>query len=208
MTLVEDVVVPKNSGRAFTLKKGQHIRIIGESTVDFVAFNMDNLKERFDQARTKVLQGKIFISTGDKLISKLGNPMLTIVEDKYQGQGTHDLQKGACRGMMYQHEFESDLYPEVFASLKREDLPDHGCWENLTEVLGPWDIAPEDIPSPFNIFQSMEINGRTGRMHFHKTTAEPGTYVEMRAEMNCLVAVSACPIAGLGKSIRVQAYEQ
>ena len=76
-------------------------------------------------------------------------------------------------------------------------------------VLGDlaWDIAPEDIPSPFNIFQSMQIDGHTGRMHFLKTTAEPGTYVEMRAEMDCLVAVSACPIAGLGKSIRVQVYQ-
>ena len=207
MRLIEDIVVPNNTGRAFTLSKGQHIRVIGQSTVDFVAFNLDNLRERFDQARTKVLQGKIFISTGDKLISKLGNPMLTIIEDKYKDQGTHDLQKGACRGTMYQHEYESDLYPEVFTSLKREDLPDHGCWENLSEALKPWGIAPEDIPSPFNIFQSMQIDGHTGRMHFLKTTAEPGTYVEMRAEMDCLVAVSACPIAGLGKSIRVQVYQ-
>lgn len=94
MTLAEDVVIPKNTGRAFILKKGQRIRVIGESTVDFVAFNLDNLRERFDQARTKVLQGKIFISNGDQLISKFGNPMLTIIEDGYKEQGTHDLQKG------------------------------------------------------------------------------------------------------------------
>ena len=88
MKLINDVNIPKNSGRAFILRKNQHIRIIGESTVDFVAFNLDNLRERFDQARTKVMQGKIFISKGDQLLSKSNNVMLTIVEDTYQSQGT------------------------------------------------------------------------------------------------------------------------
>jgi uncharacterized protein YcgI (DUF1989 family) len=207
MVLLEDVLVPKNTGKAFEVNKGQHLRVIGESIVDFVAFNRGNLKERFDQARTKVLQGKIFISIGDKLISKLGNPMFTIVEDKYRDQGTHDLQAGACRGMMYQREYESGLYPEVFQGVKREDLPDRGCWENLSESLQPWRIQPEDIPSPFNIFQSMEIDGRSGRMRFLKTMAIPGTYLEMRAEMQCIVGVSACPCAGLGKPIRIQVYQ-
>ena len=35
----------------------------------------------------------------------------------------------------------------------REDIPDHGCWENLTGVLKPWNIAAEDVPSPSRQFQ-------------------------------------------------------
>ena len=88
-------VIPKNSGKAFVLKKGQRIHIEGRSIVDFVAFNLDNLKERFDQARTKTNQAKIFISTGDRLFSKLNNIMLTIVADTFT-EGRHDLQKGMC----------------------------------------------------------------------------------------------------------------
>ncbi len=195
MRLIQDVVIAKNTGRIFILKKGQHIRVIGESTADFVPFNLDNLRERFDQARTKMDHLKIFLSTGDRLISKFNNVMLTIIEDTFK-EGTHDLQKGMCRAESYQE-----------LGLNQKDLPDHGCWDNLIKALKPWNIKPEDIPSPFDIFQHMSINGKTGEIQFLRTKPKPGTYVELRAEMNLLVAISACWDAGGGKAIGVQVYE-
>ena len=95
MAVLESRVVAKNSGAAFEVRKGQRLRITGKSIVDFVAFNLHDLNERFDQARTKTNQVKIFISTGDVLYSKRNNPMLTIVEDTFK-EGRHDLQKGMC----------------------------------------------------------------------------------------------------------------
>ena len=65
MEIADEVTIPINSGKSFTVKKGERICVLGESIVDFVVFNLDNLKERFDQARTKANQGKIYISTGD-----------------------------------------------------------------------------------------------------------------------------------------------
>src|SRR5262249_61899043 len=52
MATLKSEVVPKNSGAAFEVKKGQRLRIAGKSIVDFVAFNLHDLCERFDQART------------------------------------------------------------------------------------------------------------------------------------------------------------
>ena len=95
MVVLQSEVIPKNSGRAYIVKKGQRLRIAGKSIVDFVAFNLDDLTERFDQARTKTNQVKIFITTGETLFSKRNNPMLTIVEDTFT-EGRHDLQKGMC----------------------------------------------------------------------------------------------------------------
>jgi len=95
VTLLQSQVVAKNSGAALPLRKGQRLRVAGKSIVDFVAFNLNDLTERFDQARTKTNQAKIFISTGDTLFSKRNNPMLTIVADTFS-EGRHDLQKGMC----------------------------------------------------------------------------------------------------------------
>src|SRR4026209_1182126 len=95
MAILQSRVVPKNSGAAFELNKGQRLRIAGKSIVDFVAFNLQDLTERFDQPRTKTNQVKIFISTGDVLYSKRNNPMMTIVADTFT-EGRHDLQKGMC----------------------------------------------------------------------------------------------------------------
>ncbi len=212
MAILESITVPKNSGRAFVVKKGQRIRIAGRSIVDFVAFNLHDLRERFDQARTKTNQVKIFISTGDQLISKLNNPLLTIVEDTFK-EGKHDLQKGMCSRKRFElvakglakREFAEgvDLNPKT-----PEDIPDHGCWENLSEGLKPWNIAPEDIPSPFNIFQTMRIDPETGKMFDTQIRPDPEAHVDFRAEMDCLVGVSACPESGRGKEIRVEIYDK
>lgn len=201
----KDVIIPKNTAKAFTLMRGQRIRIIAQSIVDFVAYNLDNLKERFDQGRTKSVNGKIYISTGDKLMSQWSNIMLTIIDDTYK-EGTHDLQFSPCSRPSYEAMYEAKLYPDLLPA-KKEDLPDHGCWENLSQAVKPWKITPEEIPSPFNIFMTMEINGQTGKIGFSSVVPRPGTYVELRAEMNCLVALSACPNWGEGRDVTVQIYE-
>ena len=212
MALVVNEVVPKNSGAAFEVKRGQRLRIAGKSIVDFVAFNLDDLTERFDQARTKTNQVKIFISTGDILYSKRNNPMLTIIEDTFK-EGRHDLQKGMCSRKRFEMVAEGkskrifaegvDINPKTAA-----EIPDHGCWENLSIAVKPWDILPDDIPSPFNIFQCMRIDPDTGIMYDTMIRPKDEAHIDFRAEMDLLVAASACPESGRGQAIRVETYDE
>jgi uncharacterized protein YcgI (DUF1989 family) len=198
-----------NTGGTVEVRAGQCLRVRGRTTADTVAFNLINLRERFDQARTKVLTGKIFLGQGDVLFSKFNAPMLTITASTWR-EGKHDLQKGMCSASTYGR-FKGPLY-EVYDikgtfGVEREALPDHGCWENLTEALKPWNVPPEDIPSPFNIFQDMKIDGETGRMEMtNKQPARP-EHVDLRAEMDCLVAVSACPWFGKGEPLDLIVFD-
>ena len=211
MAILQSHVVPKNSGAAFELKKGQRLRIAGRSIVDFVAFNLHDLTERFDQARTKTNQVKIFISTGDVLYSKRNDSMLTIVEDTFK-EGRHDLQKGMCSRKRFQMVAEGKS-KRVFAEgvdinpKKAEDIPDHGCWENLSDAVKPWNILPDDVPSPFNIFQCLRIDAETGIMYDTMIRPKDEAHVDFRAEMDLLVAASACPESGRGQAIRVEIYD-
>ena len=131
MAILKGEVVPKNSGAAFEVRKGQRLRVAGRSIVDFVAFNLHDLNERFDQARTKTNQVKIFISTGDILYSKRNNPMLTIVEDTFK-EGRHDLQKGMCSRKRFEMVAQGTA-KRVFAEgvdinpKAPEEIPDHAC---------------------------------------------------------------------------------
>jgi uncharacterized protein len=212
MAVLESRVVGKNSGAAFEVKKGRRLRIAGKSIVDFVAFNLYDLNERFDQARTKTNQVKIFISTGDVLYSKRNNPMLTIVEDTFK-EGRHDLQKGMCSRKRFEMVAQGASM-RVFAEgidinpKKAEEIPDHGCWENLSGAVQPWNILPDDVPSPFNIFQCMRIDPETGMMYDTMIRPKDEAYVDFRAEMDCLIAVSACPESGRGQGIRVEIYNE
>jgi uncharacterized protein YcgI (DUF1989 family) len=205
MKTLSDEIVPYNTGWAGDLKKGQVIRITATTTVDFVAFDRRNLRERFDQARTKVYNMKIFISTGDKLMSKANQHLMTIIEDTYRG-GTHDLQKGMCSGYRFQLAKQEGRLREYYH--RDVEIPDHGCWENLSQALKTSEIAPEDIPSPFNLNQTMKIDGVTGIMEHTSIRPKQGNYMDLRAERDLLVAFSACPDLPVGgKPAQVTIYE-
>lgn len=210
MKAIQSKTMPYNTGDAFRVMRGQIIRIVGRTTADVVAFELSNLRERFDQARTKVFQGKIFISKGDKLYSKSNKVMLDIVDDTLE-LGKHDLQFGMCSASSYTR-FKGDLYDTYEVKkrfgVEREQIPDHGCWENLSKALQPWGIPPEDIPAPFNVFQESKIDGKTGKMEMvFKRLNEPAR-IDLLAEMDCLVGISACPWVGRGEPLEVSIYEE
>ena len=211
MAILKSQVVAKNSGAAFEVLKGQRIRVAGRSIVDFVAFNLRDLTERFDQARTKTNQVKIFISTGDVLYSKRNIPMMTIVADTFV-EGRHDLQKGMCSRKRFEMVAQGQS-KRVFAEgvdinpKTAEEIPTHGCWENLSGAVKAWNITPDDVPSPFNIFQCMRIDADTGVMYDTMVRPKDEAHVDFRAEMDLLVAASACPESGRGQAIRVEIYD-
>ncbi len=197
--VLEDILLPESSAKAFEVKKGQVFRVSvpeGGTVGDFVAFSAANLKERFDQARTKVNNGKIFLTKGDKLYSKSNSPMFTIIEDTY---GIHDLQYGMCSRWV----FENVMAEQVMAIELRNKIPARGCWENLTDALKPWNIEKEDIPSPFNIFQTVTIDTTTGKMTNRRVGTRPGDYIDLKAEMDCLVAISNSPKFGCPLRLQV-----
>ena len=216
MALIENTVMPVNSGSTFVVNKGQHIRISAQSAVSIVSFNIDNLTERFDQGRTRANQQKIYLGTGDTLYSRLNRPMLMITEDTYK-QGHHDLLYGHCGGPLWDMRWEKRNEPpfkdvfKQFGITRREELPMWGCEENLMKALRGYPILPVDIPGGFNIVWSMEVDP-AGKIvwHIDRDRPEEPVNVELQAEMNCLCALSVCPewgAHGHAKPARVQVFE-
>lgn len=74
-------------------------------------------------------------------------------------------------------------------------------------MVAPWKIASDDVPSPFNIFQCMRIDPDTGVMYDTMIRPKNEAYVDFRAEMDLLVAASACPESGRGQAIRVVVHD-
>src|SRR5271168_825238 len=195
--MVRERQLPRNTGFAFDVNAGQSVRITSQTIIDFVSFNRENLRERFDQARTKANQRKVFISTGDSLISKLNNTMMMIIEDTFK-EGHHDLQEGMCSRKRHELAAAKGIWEKTYGRPLSE-MPPRGCTENLGSVLAPYGIAVEDVPSPFNIFQHMIIHPDTGELeHSHIRPKPPGAYVTLRAEMDLLAALSTCPDMAAG----------
>ena len=207
MNILTDEVVPARKGGAWVVKEGQHIKVTdieGGAIGDFVSFNANNLKERFSQARTKADQGKFLISTGDHLYTRDNNVLLTIAEDTY---GTHDLQYGMCSAWVFESMAKGKFYgiTDRFTVGGPLGPPPFGCYEVLQEALKDWPIAPEDIPDPLNVFQTVDFDLDKGTMGIVDGRSKPGDYIDFVAEMDTLCALSACP--STGRPFQVQVYE-
>ena len=191
MTTIADFELVTNTGWARALAKGEVLRITGMTGAAVVCFNAHDLKERFDQARTKVYNMRIWIGAGEQLFSKLNNPMMTIVADGFAADGRHDLQYGmTSRDVLARAAREG--VPARWAHLKGKAVPEHGCLENLAAALAPWGIAAHEIPMPLNLFQHTEIDTASGAIRPLPLRPRKPVAVDLRAEMDLVVAVSAC----------------
>lgn len=211
MKIIHDDFVPGRKGGAWVVKKGQFIKVTdvdGGAIGDFVTFNANNLKERLDQGRTKADNGKFLISKGDHLYTRDNNVLLTIVEDTY---GIHDLQYGMCSAWIFEqyHQRKADGnyhgFTNRFTVGGPMGVPPFGCYEVLQEALKDYPIAPEDIPDPLNLFQTMWFDFETGTLGIEDGRSKPGDYIVFEAKMDTLCGLSACP--STGRPFKVVVYE-
>lgn len=192
MTVISEETAPRNTGWAAEMREGQILRLTARTIIDFVAFDAINYAEAFDQAPTKEENNSIYLAEGHRMLSRSGAPLMTVLKDGFKGIGTHDMQFGMCGRARHKRAAEEGRLGEYLHGHKIE-LPDHGCAENLTWAVEPYGIPYENIPSPVNLFQNMDIDQQTGAMKRTQIRPEQPVPVELRAERDLLVAFSACP---------------
>lgn len=184
MQIIEDITVPAKHGRACQVRKGQILRIYlpeGEQVGDAAFFNADNPKEQFHVGQTWALNVMLGTGTAKNYKHFYSNPpfenvMMTVVADTV---GTHF---GNCAGRC-----SSRLLS------MRDNLADsRNCQENLAEALEPFGIQGEDINDVFNVFMHVALDTEGG-FSIERPTSKAGDYIDLRAEMNLIAAVSACP---------------
>jgi uncharacterized protein len=172
------------TGIAFELRKGQKLRVIdpeGEQVSDVVAFasaglGRANASEWLSSGRTIDYNNTIYHTTGHVLYSNRSNPMFTITEDRV---GRHDFLLTPCS-------------PETFEMLYEGHQGHHpSCFENLTQNLERFGVWGDQIPTTFNVFMNVEILP-SGEIVIGPPLSKPGDFVDLRAEMNLVVGVTAC----------------
>ncbi len=183
---VVDEICPAGEPWVKVVKKGQIFRIVdleGNQAVDTLFYNAHDAAERYSATDTICRQNKLYLTTGSKLYSNLGNVMLTIIADTC---GRHDTVGGACAA-----ESNTVRYgPEKFPMHSCRDSFLHAlAHEPICEQLG---MSKRDIPSNINFFMNVPVS-EEGGLDFADGVSAPGKYVEMQAEMDVLVLISNCP---------------
>ncbi len=170
--------IEPRTGTAFRLGKGQVLRVIdpeGVQVSDLLAYNAADVRETISNGRTFDYEETIALTAGNRLWSNRSSVMLTIVGDTV---GRHDFLLTPCSEATFRH-----FYP---------DHPVHrGCFGNLAEALAPYGISPDMIPCAFNIFMNVPVE-ESGRLRVDPPVSRPGDYIELRAEMDLVIGLTAC----------------
>ena len=171
-------IIEKQSGTAFTLKKGQRLKVIdpqGEQVSDMVLFNAEDVREKISSGKTMDFEETILITNGNFLWSNRSRKMMEILKDT---NGRNDFLLAPCSPETFQIMYD---HPEYHPS----------CFENLHTNLKKFGIEPDDIPTAFNIFMNVQFQ-ENGKLSVEAPMSKPGDFVLFEAKMDLIVGLTAC----------------
>jgi uncharacterized protein YcgI (DUF1989 family) len=183
------VRVPGGEGRAILVRAGQIARVtdvMGGQVGDLFAVSEADPGEYASAGHTRPAIRKLFPRPGDPVLTNRRRPILTVHEDGSPGR--HDMLYAACD-------------PARYASLGA--APGHrSCAGNLREALGSHGAAQTmrahgtalvTVPQPLNVFMDVRPE-RDGTLVSHPASSQAGDFIEFRAELDCLIVLSSCPM--------------
>ena len=179
MTSASMIAIPARRGKAAFVARGQSVRVInthGQQVVDTWAFRRDDLAEFMSMEHSRTALGRIMPVIGQSMVTNRRRPILTLSEDT--SGGIHDTLLAACDRYRYE-------------LLGCEEYHDN-CTDNLAAALAELGLRPPETPSPWNLFMNIPV-GPDGSVSFEPPVSRPGNHVTLLAEMDCVVAFSACP---------------
>ena len=173
------VTIPARSGKAARVSAGQRIKVIntsGTQVVDAWAFNALDLTEWMSMEASRASFMKLAPAVGDTFVTTQRRPIMTLIEDT--SGCAHDTLMAPCDRWRY-------------GLLGVEGYHDN-CRDNLHAGLGAVGIRVRATPSPLNLFMNIPWTAG-GALSWAEPVSTPGSYVVLRAEMDLVIAFSACP---------------
>lgn len=179
MTAPSLIEIPARRGKAALVGRGQSVRVVnthGQQVVDTWAFRRDDLTEFMSMEHSRTSLRGIMPAVGQSMVTNRRRPILTLAGDT--SGGIHDTLLAACDRYRYE-------------LLGCEEYHDN-CTDNLAAALAELGLTPPETPSPWNLFMNIPV-GLDGSVSFEPPVSKPGDHVTLFAEMDCVVAFSACP---------------
>ncbi len=162
------------------LMKGEALRIAqaqGPASVALVCWNAADTSERLNLPDTVKVQWDTRIQKGRVLFSDMGRVLLSVTEDS--SGGAHDLLVGGSTAVA-----NVAKYPGIATRNTRD---------NLVLAAGKLGLSRRDLPMALTLFAPVRVSDDDGHFAWQPGLLNSGDYVDLRAEMDLLVALSTCP---------------
>ena len=179
MSASDTIHVPAREARAVTVTAGQVFRVVdveGKQVADLFAFNAADVDEFHSAMHTRAVLSRLFPRVGEAFVTNRRRPILTLQAD--DSPAVHDMLIAPCD-------------PERYRGLGVEGWH-ASCRENL--ALAMRGLGHDRICSPASVNLFMNIPVSTdGLLGWDPARTGAGDSVTLRAEMDAIVVVSACP---------------
>jgi uncharacterized protein len=175
----EVIHVPATEGRAVTVPAGQSFRIVdveGKQVADLFAFNAADVAEYHSAMHTRAYVSHLFPKVGEPFVTNRRRPILTLEAD--DTPAVHDMLIAPCDPERYQGLGVTDWHAS--------------CQENLKLAMSELGHDRICIPASINLFMNIPVAG-DGSLGWDPAVTGPGDSITLRAEMETIVVVSACP---------------
>lgn len=185
-TVLHTEVLPGGATWSHVLKRGTALRMSdseGGANVAAYFLNFELPAERFNLPDTLKAQHTARLTKGHVLFSDMGRILCSIVEDT---AGWHDPLAGLSNAALIEKKYGKASYQQ-FQNRWYQNARD-----GLSMELGKYGLGPRDLHATVNFFSKVTVDDE-GDLHYCPDNSPPGSYVELRAEMNVLVLLNSCP---------------
>lgn len=159
--------------------RGKTLRLINPHAtagISALFWNARDVSERFNPGDTVKVQWTARISRGSLLLSDMGRAMVSITEDTC---GYNDCIANATTRAANDRKYGADVYRR-------------NSHDNFVLAAGKHGMTVRDV-GPCVSFFAPVVTDEAGRFHWKDDAIAPGAYVDLRAEMDLIVALSNCP---------------
>jgi urea carboxylase-associated protein 2 len=112
----------------------------------------------------------------------MGRVLCSITDDTC---GWHDPLSGVSNDALVHEKYGSSRFQE-----RRNDYFKNG-YDSLLNEVGKYGLGKRDLAAPINFFSKVTV-GDGGDLQFHAGNSAPGSYIDLRFEMNTLLVLSTC----------------
>jgi urea carboxylase-associated protein 2 len=179
----EEMVQP-GATWSHVLKRGTALHITdveGGANVGAIFYNFECPVERYSVDTLKAQQVAL-LSKGCVLYSDMGRILCSITED---AAGGHDPIGGCSNAALVKQKYGESHYQD-----SRNDYYKNARDGFLIE-LEKWGLGPRDLTPNINFFSLLRVSG-DGSIAYQSSSSGPGSFVELRAEMNVLTILNTC----------------
>jgi len=169
---------------SYALQRGTALRLTdieGGANVSSLFYNADHPEERYNMPDTLKAQHIARLTNGFVLYSDMGRVLCSVSDDSV---GWHDPIGGVLHASQIRAKYGEKSYQQHRNGWTQSPF------DGLLLELSKHSLSVRDLTASVNWFSKVQV-AEDGSMRYVPGNSKPGDFVELRAEMNVLVILSA-----------------